>query len=154
MTEEHRVTDPRELRALAHPLRMRLLDELMIGGPATATELAGVVGESPANCSWHLRQLARYGYVEETGEGRGRNRPWRIVVRSTVYGHSDDSPDAARIGDELSQLRLDRELATLRAWQAGRTAEPPSGRTPRSSARASPGSPSRSSPSSAGRSSS
>lgn len=67
------------LRALTHPARQRLLKALAAAGTATATELAGHVGESPANCSWHLRQLARYGFVTEAGGGSGRQRPWRIA---------------------------------------------------------------------------
>src|SRR5690606_6701644 len=61
----HEVRESQALRALAHPLRIRLLEELAIGGELTATQAAERVDESPANCSWHLRQLARYGFVEE-----------------------------------------------------------------------------------------
>jgi DNA-binding transcriptional ArsR family regulator len=122
---EHRPTDPRELRALAHPLRMRLMEELALDGPATATELSAKVNESPANCSWHLRQLARYGHVEETGEGKGRNRPWRLVVRSLRFGGSDDAPEVAQITDALGDLHLEREYAQLRAWEAARRTETP-----------------------------
>src|SRR4030088_3589210 len=75
-------TDPRALRALAHPLRLRLLELLVLRGPMTATEAADLLGESPANCSFHLRTLAKYGYVEEAGGGRGRQRPWRLRYRS------------------------------------------------------------------------
>lgn len=67
------------LRALTHPVRQRLLRALSRAGRATATQLAGQIGESPANCSWHLRQLARYGFVTEAGGGAGRQRPWRIA---------------------------------------------------------------------------
>ena len=57
---------------MAHPVRLRLLAELADLGQATATELAERTGESPANCSWHLRQLARYGFIEEAESGAGR----------------------------------------------------------------------------------
>jgi DNA-binding transcriptional ArsR family regulator len=73
------VNDLLALRALTHPVRQRLLRTLAGAGRATATELAERVGESPANCSWHLRQLARYGFVTEAGGGAGRQRPWRIA---------------------------------------------------------------------------
>src|SRR4051812_14770407 len=58
------VTDVRALRALAHPLRNRLLGLLRLDGPATASRLARVVGESSGATSYHLRQLAAYGFVE------------------------------------------------------------------------------------------
>jgi len=122
---EHRPTDPRELRALAHPLRMRLMEELTLDGPATATELGAKVNESPANCSWHLRQLAKYGYVEETGEGKGRNRPWRMVLRSLRFTASDDGAEVAQASDALGELHLEREYAHLRAWEAARRGETP-----------------------------
>src|SRR2546423_11325721 len=87
---EHReLRDPRALRAMAHPVRLRLMEELLIRGPATATELAERVGENPANCSWHLRQLAKYGFVEEAGGGTGRQRPWQIVPKGQRWGGPD-----------------------------------------------------------------
>jgi DNA-binding transcriptional ArsR family regulator len=119
------VRDPQALRAFAHPVRLQLLEELLLAGPATATELAYRVGESAANCSWHLRQLARYGYVTEAGGGSGRRRPWRAVVRGQRWGRGEESPELARAGDEASGVLLGREYEALRAWQAARRAEPP-----------------------------
>jgi DNA-binding transcriptional ArsR family regulator len=118
------VRDPQALRAFAHPVRLRLLEELIIGGPATATELAERVGESPANCSWHLRQLARYEYVEEAGGGTGRQRPWQAVVRGQRGGQGDEEPELARAGDEASDVLFGREFEAMRAWQAVRRSEP------------------------------
>lgn len=60
------------MRALAHPVRSSLLELLIIDGPITATEAGERLGESPTTCSFHLRQLARYGFVEEAGGGPGR----------------------------------------------------------------------------------
>jgi predicted transcriptional regulator len=71
-----RLTDPRALRALAHPLRISLVGLLRREGPLTATRAGGLLGESSASCSFHLRQLAKYGLVEEAGGGKGRERPW------------------------------------------------------------------------------
>src|SRR5690606_30942861 len=59
-----RLDDPARLRALAHPIRLRLIEELGDLGEATATDCARRVGESVASCSFHLRQLEKYGYVE------------------------------------------------------------------------------------------
>jgi DNA-binding transcriptional ArsR family regulator len=88
-----RTLDPRSLRALAHPLRMRLL-ELLDEGPATGTTLAERVGESTGTVSWHLRHLAQHGYIEED-EGRGskRERWWRRVETATVVNTADHRTD-------------------------------------------------------------
>lgn len=118
------VRDPRVLRAMAHPLRLRLIEQLTIHGPATATELAERVGESPANCSWHLRQLARYGYVEEAGGGTGRQRPWRLALVGRRWGRSDESPELARAGDEVGDVLYEHEFARMRQAQARRSTEP------------------------------
>jgi DNA-binding transcriptional ArsR family regulator len=121
-TEE--VRDPRALRAMAHPLRLRLMEQLSIGGPATATELAERVGESPANCSWHLRQLARYGYVEEAGGGTGRRRPWRLALLGRRWGFADESPELAKAGDEVADVLYEHEFARMRAALKNRANEP------------------------------
>jgi DNA-binding transcriptional ArsR family regulator len=109
--------DPRELRALAHPLRVRIFEELVLDGPLTATELSDRVAESPANCSWHLRQLARYGYVEEAGGGVGRQRPWQAVVESRSWGFRDGG-EAQVASEAMSQLLRQREFAELQAYEA------------------------------------
>ena len=66
------------MRALAHPVRLALLEALTDAGQLTATEAGERVGESPANTSFHLRQLAKYGFVEEAEGGTGRRRPWKL----------------------------------------------------------------------------
>ena len=71
------LTDPRAIRALAHPVRIALLEALAREGPLTATEAAELLTDSPGNMSWHLQTLAKYGYVEEADGGVGRRRPWR-----------------------------------------------------------------------------
>lgn len=79
--------DPREMRALAHPLRLRLLGLLRVEGPATASMLAERVGEVPALASYHLRQLASHGFVEEAPElaRNGRERWWRAAHERTSW---------------------------------------------------------------------
>ncbi|NEA38927.1 helix-turn-helix domain-containing protein [Streptomyces sp. SID11385] len=70
--------DARSLRGIAHPLRMSLLEALSLDGPATATVLAARLGENTGTVSWHLRQLAEHGFIEEeTGRGTKRERWWR-----------------------------------------------------------------------------
>ncbi|MFM9447690.1 ArsR/SmtB family transcription factor [Streptomyces acidiscabies] len=72
--------DARSLRGLAHPLRIQLLTALRRGGPATASQLAEKLGESSGSTSYHLRQLAEYGFVEDAPEhGKGRERWWKAV---------------------------------------------------------------------------
>jgi DNA-binding transcriptional ArsR family regulator len=122
---ERVLRDAREMHALAHPVRMRLNQALYERGSATATELAEMIGESPANCSWHLRQLAKYGFVEEAGGGKGRNRPWRPVTRPLAWGDSDESGEVAAASDALTAQFIEQEFAGLRDWQAWRRTDPP-----------------------------
>jgi DNA-binding transcriptional ArsR family regulator len=119
------LSDPRELRVLAHPLRLRILQVLFELGAATATQVAERVGESPASCSWHLRQLAKHGFVEETGEGKGRQRPWRPAGRMLEWGDSGETGEVAAASDELSALFMEQEFDRLRRWQAWRRIDPP-----------------------------
>jgi DNA-binding transcriptional ArsR family regulator len=83
------------MRAMAHPARLALLEHLRNGGPATATECAGVAGLSPSATSYHLRALARAGLVEAApGRGDGRERLWRIVAgRYGLRGVADLAPE-------------------------------------------------------------
>jgi len=87
-----KLTDPETMRALAHPARIALWQHLLLEGPATATECAPVAELSPSACSYHLRQLARYGFVEQdqAAAANGRERPWRAVITSTTVEDLDD----------------------------------------------------------------
>ncbi len=116
--------DPKTLRALAHPIRLRLLEELALVGPLTATELGERIEQSAANCSWHLRQLAQYGFVEEAGGGTGRQRPWRIVVTRHSWGEGELDDETELAGAALSEVMLERELAAMRAGMAATRKEP------------------------------
>jgi len=84
---ERQVLDPHNLRGLAHPLRVRLLGLLRDDGPSTATKLAERVGQSSGATSYHLRQLAAYGFVvedaDQAGSG-GRERWWKAVSQHSV----------------------------------------------------------------------
>jgi predicted ArsR family transcriptional regulator len=117
------LTDPRVLRALTHPLRLALL-ELLSEGPLTATEAAEHLGESPASCSFHLRTLAKYGYIEEAAGGRGRQRPWRRVPANNEIREDDLDPDAQIASAALIELLHEREAERLRTWQATRQSYP------------------------------
>jgi DNA-binding transcriptional ArsR family regulator len=89
--------DAKGLRALAHPLRVRMLSSLRNDGPATATQLAARLGESSGTTSWHLRQLEQHGFIEEDPDrGTKRDRWWRPRYGSTQLTVSDfaDQPEA------------------------------------------------------------
>jgi DNA-binding transcriptional ArsR family regulator len=89
---------PTALRALSHPLRLRLLGLLRIDGPATATELAVRTGTSSGATSYHLRQLAAHGFVADAGDDTdARTRRWRAVHRSTSTGSPDDAEGRAAV---------------------------------------------------------
>lgn len=121
-----RLTDPRELAALAHPVRIGILELLSIEGAQTATELAARLGESPANCSWHLRKLAELDFVEETGDGHGRRRPWRVTDLGLTWD-SEAAPTAAdhQLSVSLSEMMLERHLDRLHAARLRAAEEPP-----------------------------
>ncbi|WP_129669451.1 winged helix-turn-helix domain-containing protein [Phytoactinopolyspora endophytica] len=122
---QRELRDPAELRALAHPVRLAIMDHLVQLGSGTATELAEQLqDESPANCSWHLRQLARYGFVEEAGSGPGRQRRWKPVIEGTTFGTGDDTPELARAVDAVDEVMLNREMARMRSWRASKRVEP------------------------------
>src|SRR2546425_10594901 len=94
------LTDPKVMRALAHPARTAILNLLQEQGSATATECAEAVGESPSACSYHLRQLAAYGFVEQVPSEDGRERRWRAAIKG--YGVPKDAQDRPEV---LAALR-------------------------------------------------
>ncbi|GGS82022.1 transcriptional regulator [Streptomyces tanashiensis] len=103
-----RLTDPRALRAYAHPLRMSLVGLLRSSGPFTATRAAELTGESVASCSYHLRILAKYGLVEEAPGGRGREKPWRATARYTEWPEYSEDASIAEAADALSAAVAER----------------------------------------------
>src|SRR5688572_20089391 len=123
MSSRVELTDPRALRAYAHPIRMSLLGLLRREGPQTATEAAAKIGESVASCSFHLRQLARYGLVEEAGDGRGRAKPWRATASYTSWRSDSDDPELAAAATGLERVVLDGYHADARAWLDRRAQE-------------------------------
>ena len=127
-----KITDPRAMRALAHPARLAIMEHLVLEGPATATECADVAGLSPSACSYHLRALARYGFVEEDRKTAvdGRHRPWRALAVSFDVASVSDHPRAARPAARMllqaarsrsDQIRAEyeeRQAAFPRQWRA------------------------------------
>ncbi len=123
-SERHEITDARTMRALAHPTRLALIDLLRREGELTASRAAELLDESPGNMSWHLQTLAKYGFVEETGEGKGRSRPWRIVPERQRFRARTEDPGAGAAGAALVSQVLDRAVAQQRDWIADRLTYP------------------------------
>lgn len=119
------LTDPRALRAMAHPTRLELMGLLRHGGPLTATQAAEQIDESPASCSFHLRQLAKYGLVEEAGGGRGRERPWQATAISTEWPVFGESEETRAAGEMLSRVVVERYFESAVEWIERQSSEPP-----------------------------
>ena len=115
-----RISGARTIRALAHPIRIALVELLTVAGPMTATEASERIGESPTTCSFHLRQLAKYGFVEEAGGGRGRNRPWRVSSFGMTMGEAGEDPDADLAATALQRMFHERHLQRLEHWRETR----------------------------------
>ncbi|MEU1348042.1 helix-turn-helix domain-containing protein [Streptomyces sp. NPDC005775] len=122
-----RTIDARSLRGLAHPLRMRLLGSLREFGPATASGLADRLGESSGATSYHLRQLAAYGFVEDDPAlGKGRERWWRALHAGTAFDDDfmrDPDPEIrGAMGVVLHEVatahtqELNTWLGTMHEW--------------------------------------
>lgn len=120
------VLDTAVMRAMAHPARLALLEHLRNGGPATATECAGVVGLSPSATSYHLRALARAGLVEAApGRGDGRERLWRGTAgRYEVTGVADLAPEGREALRALTESLLAWDDVRVRRYLSRLDAEP------------------------------
>jgi DNA-binding transcriptional ArsR family regulator len=109
------ISDPQRVRALAHPLRLRILDALGHHGEMTATQCAELTGESVASCSFHLRTLAKYHYIEP-GEQRGREKPWRLVSRTHTTEPDFDDPESIQATAALGLTFLAYQAGLMRIW--------------------------------------
>ncbi|MFJ4837505.1 ArsR/SmtB family transcription factor [Streptomyces sp. NPDC088746] len=115
------ITDPHAMRALAHPVRLAILDHLQRHGPATATQLAPHVGATPTVTSWHLRHLAGFGLIRDSEPGPDRRkRRWEAVARGFRFESPQDPADeegqaAARV---LSQQLFQRHADVPSRWAA------------------------------------
>ncbi|MGH2940769.1 MAG: helix-turn-helix domain-containing protein [Solirubrobacterales bacterium] len=110
------LTDPRALRAVAHPTRLKLIALLRRLGPLTATQAGERIGESPSGCSFHLRSLAKYGLVEEAGGGRGRERPWQATANGHEWAARGPSEEVDEAGDLLSRVVVERWFEEAVNW--------------------------------------
>jgi len=118
------MTDPAVIRALAHPARMAILAYLF-EAPATATECSTAAEQSPSSCSYHLRTLAKLGFVEEIESDDGRERRWRLKVRG--YGvpkRAQDSPEVRAAARLWGRQWIAIEQRILSEFLAGEAREP------------------------------
>jgi len=111
-----KLTDPKALRALAHPLRLALVSLLRVHGQLTATKAGELLGESSASCSFHLRQLAKYGLVEEAAGGHGRERPWQATSMFTAWPEVADDPKVEAAAEQLSLVIANHYLNDMLRW--------------------------------------
>jgi DNA-binding transcriptional ArsR family regulator len=118
------LTDPRTMRALAHPTRLALLELMSREGSITVTRASEVLGESTASCSYHVRQLAKYGFVEPAGRGRGRERPWRRSSGGQSYTEVGMDPETAAAAETLTSIVVERHMQTVARWLGERRREP------------------------------
>ena len=111
------LTDATGMRAMAHPVRMALLELFGFRETLTATQASEALGESPANCAFHLRTLAKYGFIKEAGGGRGRERPWMLASRHVRITTELPDPQAALAAGELGRLMFERWVERARNAQ-------------------------------------
>ena len=123
------MTSAAALRALGHPTRLRLLGRLRLRGDSTATECAEEIGESAASCSYHLRTLAKHGFVEQVPTDDGRERRWHARVASVDWDAGTDASEEFRaasalaraalleLSDETVRTYLSHERSFSKAWQ-------------------------------------
>jgi Helix-turn-helix domain len=122
-----KLTDPKMMRALAHPARIAIWTHIGLRGPATATECAEVAGLSPSACSYHLRTLARYGFIEEdrASAADGRERPWRIRLLVLTMEDRPDDPAVVRMASRLLVANIWASAEQVRARYQDRKSDYP-----------------------------
>ena len=112
--------DPVAIRALAHPLRHDLMSIIGRLGKATTADAARELGISHGLASHHLRQLAKYGFVEQVAGKDHRERPWRLVATSYTWGRARETAEGSAAVDVLEQLTAERAVEALLDWQQRR----------------------------------
>ncbi len=112
--------DPVAIRALAHPLRHDLMSIIARLGRATTADAARELGISHGLASHHLRQLAKYGFVEQVEGKDHRERPWRMVATSYNWSGARDTAEGSVAVDVLEQMTAERTLEHFLDWQQRR----------------------------------
>lgn len=117
------LTDPRAMRALAHPARLGILELLRVDGSCTATECAREVGGSPQAASYHLRALAKWGLIRPVPSDDGRETRWELAARSIHFTSGDDSPQFQTAARALGRRILERDDRIVNAYLAAEPGE-------------------------------
>ncbi|MET7394353.1 helix-turn-helix domain-containing protein [Dactylosporangium sp. NPDC005572] len=112
------ITEPGAMRVLAHPVRYEVLTHLMSNGPATASQCARAVGDTPSNCSYHLRALAKAGLVAPVESDDGRERPWRALITGFALPPDDEQAMV------VSAVAIQRDQRLLAEYMARRDQVP------------------------------
>ncbi|MCW6005501.1 helix-turn-helix domain-containing protein [Micromonospora sp. CPCC 205371] len=117
---ERNVHDAETLKAVAHPTRSKILGLLRHEGPATASELARRLDDSSGSTSYHLRQLARFGFVDEDpDQPNRRDKRWRATYSVTTWSRADmSSPEGREISDALQRRQMLRAVDHFQRWMA------------------------------------
>jgi DNA-binding transcriptional ArsR family regulator len=114
------IRDVQVLAALAHPLRVALIDQLAAFGPRTASQCAQALAETPANCSYHLRRLARFGLVDRAEATDGRERPWRLAYTGLsldpALGDPRTDPAARATWTSLVAIEIEQHTVLARRY--------------------------------------
>jgi DNA-binding transcriptional ArsR family regulator len=110
------ITDPKAMRALAHPLRLAVLDTMRAEGELTATRAAELLNQSPGNMSWHLQVLAKYGFIVEAEGAKGRSRPWKVAPGPNRIIATEAVPGSFDAREHLVITVLDRSFEQLQEW--------------------------------------
>jgi predicted ArsR family transcriptional regulator len=115
--------DAQAMRAYAHPLRRKLVVLLRRFGPQTATQAAKALNDNVPNCSFHLRQLAKYGLVERVEGSDNRERPWRATTMATSWDDSTEDPERRAAADHLVANIVSGYFDMARDWLRDRDRE-------------------------------
>jgi hypothetical protein len=110
------ITDPKAMRAFAHPVRLALLDAMRNEGELTATRAADLLNQTPGNMSWHLQVLAKYGFIIEAEGAKGRSRPWKIAPGGNKFNPTEAVPGSLDAAEHLVNAVLDRSFEHLQQW--------------------------------------
>jgi DNA-binding transcriptional ArsR family regulator len=110
------ITDPKAMRALAHPVRLAILDAIRNEGELTATRAGELLNQTPGNMSWHLQTLAKYGFIVEAEGAKGRSRPWKIAPGTNKFNATEAVPGSLDAIEHLVITVLDRSYEQLLEW--------------------------------------
>jgi DNA-binding MarR family transcriptional regulator len=117
--EPRLLSDVDTLKAFAHPLRQRMLTHLQRHGPATSADLAVRFDADRGATSYHLRQLARYGFIEEE-RSEGRRKYWRFVPQDLRLPRDFDDPDVTAVVEQIGRQWLERADRDLTGYLTNR----------------------------------